>query len=424
MSQEPARAWIAPEDFQAAIRLFDETTGALAAQVQRLEQVLARKQAELVDANRLLTSKVDELDRLTGWLNLVMGSVASGVVAVDCDGSVTTCNQAAMEALAGVVPNLIEANYLITFPGGPVAGVLADGHPRPRSQRRVQRADGSVRLQRVAASPLRTPAGELVGAVEVFEDVTELMTLQERAERADRLQQLGEMAAGVAHEIRNPLNGIEGFASLLVRDFDDGRSDPVRHRRYAAAVVSGVRDLNRTVSGLLAFTRVPRLDRKPTDPQQLAAACLELVRVETASQAGQTLVEGGEAAAVDLSLDDHWPGGTLALDPALLRQVLINLLQNAVHAVIEAEDLPRPRRVRLGVQPSPGGVTFVLDDSGPGVPAEVRARIFTPFFTTRSQGTGLGLAIAHTIVTQHGGSIQVEDGPLGGARFIVTVAGG
>ena len=424
MSASAPRPGIPPEDFQAAIRLFDETTGALAAQVQRLEQVLARKQAELVATNHLLTAKVEELDRLSGWLNLVMGSVTAGVVAVDCDGKVTTCNRAAIEALAGLAPVLIDANYSTLFPKGPVAAVLSDGLPRLRVERRLVGGGDESRLHRVSASPLSSPTGELLGAVEVFEDVTELVNLQERAERADRLKQLGEMAAGVAHEIRNPLNGIEGFASLLVRDFTEGRHDPERHRRYAAAVVTGVRDLDRTVSSLLAFTRTRPPERRALDPRELAATCLELVRVESASRAGQALAEGEEAAAVELRIEDLWPGGTIALDPFQCRQLLINLLQNAVHAVVENET-ERNRVVRLTIAGDPlSGVIWRIDDSGPGVPAEVRAQIFTPFFTTRSQGTGLGLAIAHTTATQHGGSLQVEDSPLGGARFTVHLPSG
>lgn len=393
-----------PFDFAAAIRLFDETTGALASQVQRLEGVLTAKQAELVATNQRLTDKLAELDRLTAWLNLVMGSIASGVLAVDPQGTVTTCNEAACLALQGELPDLIDSIYTEHFPEGPAAEVLATGKPAGPIERTVRGADGQRRLLRVRASPLRAPDGTLLGAVEVLDDVTRLHALQAQAERADRLARLGEMAAGVAHEIRNPLNGIGGFASMLARDLDPGS----KQARYAQAVVDGVRDLDRTVSGLLEFTRTRRIERKPIDPVVLATACLDLLRAE-------------EPVAVTFALVDTWGSGEIAIDAPQVKQVLVNLLQNAVHAISERE--PVGGTVQVVVERTADGVVFAVDDDGPGVPGPERAKIFTPFHTTREQGTGLGLAISATIAQLHGGGISVEDSPLGGARFRVALAG-
>lgn len=410
---------LTPDDFQAAIRLFDETTGALSAQVRRLEEVLARKQQELIDANRCLAAKLEELDRITAWLELVMGAVSSGVVAVDAGGRVTTCNRAACDLLIGELPRLAGADYTAVFPDGPAARVLASGGPVSRRERHLRGPDGAVRTVESAAAPLRGPDGTLLGAVEVLDDVSALRALQERAERTDRLKQLGEMAAGVAHEIRNPLNGIEGFASLLARDLAAGQADPARARRYAEAVVSGVRDLNRTVSGLLEFTRARRLDRRPVDPLALARACVDLVRAELASRVGAALAEGEEPpAGPAVELEEHWDGTLHDMDAGQVRQVLLNLVQNAVHALVEREEPQGSGRVVVRIcRDTDGSLCYLVDDDGPGVPPEDRRRIFTPFFTTREQGTGLGLAIAHTIAALHGGAITVEDSPLGGARF-------
>lgn len=393
-----------PFDFEAAIRLFDETTGSLGAQVKRLEQVITAKQAELFETNNRLTEKVHELDRLTAWLNLVMGSIASGVVAVDTHGHVTTCNEAACDALRDEVADLIEADYAAVWPDGPAARVLISGRQEGPAERRVRSSDGGLRLLRLRAAPLRAPDGTLLGAVEVIDDITELRTLQERAERADRLARLGEMAAGVAHEIRNPLNGIGGFASLLARDLPAGST----HARWAQSVVDGVADLNRTVTGLLEFTRNRRIVRVAIDPHALAASCVELIQAE-------------ETPAVACTLNDHWRGGDLAIDGAQVKQVLINLLQNAMHALTERE--PTGGRIVLTVSgpDTIGGVEFIVDDDGPGVPVTEREKIFTPFHTTREQGTGLGLALSLTIAQLHDGTIAVEDSPLGGARFRVEL---
>jgi signal transduction histidine kinase len=398
-------------DLQQALRLFDETTGALSAQVRRLEEVLTAKQRELVAANARLEDKARELEAMSRWQHLVLGAVASGVVAVDADGTVTLCNDAAAVALAGVLFDPVGAVWREAFPDSPLLATLADGRARGY-ERSLPGRDGRPRLLSCRASAVRDPLGATLGAVEVFEDITEVRALRERAERADRLKQLGEMAAGVAHEIRNPLNGIGGFASLLARDLpaDDPR------QRFVQAIAGGVADLNRTVSGLLEFTRDRRIARRDTAPGALAAEVVALLR-------GELDARGADAAPVALDFVDGWRGGSIPLDAPQMRQVLLNLAQNAVHAV--TEDRPQGGRVRLGLSAGEAGALVLdVDDDGPGVPEAERATIFTPFYTTRPHGTGLGLAISATIVQLHGGTITVETAPLGGARFRVTVPRG
>lgn len=397
------------DDIQAAIRLFDETTGALSARISRLEEVLVQKQQELVATNQALETKVAELDRLSAWLELVMSAVASGVVAVDAAGRITTCNAAARAALAPLCPEPRGRLHHELFPDAALAQVLAGGRTAAAYEHQVRLADGSRRVLAAHASPLRSGEGAIIGAVEAFEDVTEVRRLRDQVERADRLKQLGEMAAGVAHEIRNPLNGIEGFASLLVRDLPP---DDKRHR-FAAHIVEGVRDLNRTVTAMLAFTNPRRIERRRVDPLAIASDCLALVTSELE-------LHPGEHRPVTLTLDDRWRRGAVEIDGMQLKQVLLNLVQNAVHAVCGPDETGQAR-VQVTVEDLDGALAFTVDDDGPGVPVEARQRIFTPFFTTKDHGTGLGLAVAHTIVTLHGGSLTVDDAPLGGARFRVAI---
>lgn len=396
------------DDIEAAIRLFDETTGALSARVHRLEEVLVQKQQELVTANQALGTKVAELDRLMAWLELVMGAVASGVVAVDAGGCITTCNAAARTALAPLCADPIGRIYKELLPDAGLARALSGESPSTAYEHIVRLADGTRRVLAAHASPLKGPNGTIIGAVEVFEDVTEVHRLRDQVERADRLKQLGEMAAGVAHEIRNPLNGIEGFASLLVRDLppDDKR------QRFAIHIVEGVRDLNRTVSALLTFTNPRRIERRRVDPAILVSDCLALVRSELD-------LHPDDHRAVTLEMVSRWERGGVDIDGVQLKQVLLNLVQNAVHAVCGC-DLGTGQ-VRVTVEQLDNAVSICVDDDGPGVPPEARQRIFTPFFTTKDHGTGLGLAVAHTIVTLHGGALTVDDSPLGGAQFRVVI---
>lgn len=385
-----------PPELAAALRLFDETTAALGSRIQRLEEVLVQK-------TRALAAQVAESDRLRARLDLVLESVASGVIAVDRDGRIATANAAAQASLGPVAAP--GADYRALFPDSPLPRLLEGSTAVGAYEHLLRGADGSRRILAAKATPLRDGAGALVGAVEVFEDVTEVRRLEEQVERADRLQQLGEMAAGVAHEIRNPLNGIEGFASLLARDLPAGSPS----RRHAELIVSGVRDLNRTVSGLLEFTRARRIERSAVEPRRLVDGVVELVRAAAA-----------DGALPAISIDDRWPGGSVAADGTQLKQVLLNLVQNAVQAV--QEHRPQAGQVRIGIaRDDDGAAVFIVDDDGPGVPDEARQRIFTPFYTTKDHGTGLGLAVSYRIIDQHGGTLAVEESPLGGARFRIVL---
>ncbi len=372
-----------PLDLAAALRLFDETTGALASQVARLEQILVAKQAELSAANEQLAA--------------VMAGVASGVVAIGLDGQVLSANPAARLFLPALTIGL---PWHSLCPSSPALRVLA-GEPGPLRDESVVGQGPARRILVARATALRDQSGALRGAVEVLDDVTEMRALAERAERADRLKQLGEMAAGVAHEIRNPLNGIEGFASLLVRDLPEDD----RRRRFAQLIVEGVRDLNHTVTGLLEFTRQRRIERRPHDPAALVRSVIEL----TATDA--------DAAGVTVTCADRWPGGQAAIDGVQLKQVLLNLVRNAIEAAAETS----PGHVTVAVDSLADGLVVTVDDDGPGVPVASRQLIFTPFHTTKEHGTGLGLAVSFAIVQLHGGTLAVDDAPGGGARFRLTV---
>ncbi len=401
-------------DLAAALRLFDETTSALEARTRRLEEVLTGKQEELLAANRSLQARYEEIRNLRDHLDLVMGAVASGVIAVDRSGLITMANPVAAHGLGVEPAELTGRSYAERFPAGRLLEVVAGAGDGLVYEYRREQADGEVRIIAAKANPLTAPDGEVLGAVEAFEDVTDLRRLHERLERADRLRALGEMAAGVAHEIRNPLNGIEGFASMLLRDLERGS----RSHRYAGSIAEGVRHLNRTVTGLLEFTRPKEPQRRPCDPVELAKSSLTWI----AAEGEQEMPADAETAAGPgpaLSIRNDWAGGTVALDPDQIRQVLLNLLRNAVQAVREHGG----SQVRLSIAAGEADATLVfrVEDDGPGVPTEQRQAIFTPFHTTKDSGTGLGLAVAHNLVGLHDGELAVTDSGLGGACFEVKL---
>ena len=230
-------------------------------------------------------------------------------------------------------------------------------------------------------------------------------------ERKTRLAALGEMAAGMAHEIRNPLGGIQLYASLLARDLGD-RPDALL---VVGKISTGVKRLESIVGQVLQFSREIHADPAPADLSEIVAQS-----VEYASQA---------LAIRDAACEAAGPREmNVRVDAGLLQQAVLNLLLNAAEAADSAQEHSARTggRVSINFGPPPVGSAakqfhLVVQDNGPGVPAAVMDRIFNPFFTTKDSGTGLGLSIVHRIVEAHDGTISVTNPPGGGARFEIRI---
>jgi len=271
-------------------------------------------------------------------------------------------------------------------------------------------AEGQSQDQRTA---------ELVEIVRAYNDVTdrlqqshevlnaevarlqrELASANAALQRSRRLAALGEMAAGIAHEIRNPLASIQLYTNMLEEDL----SDRPQLQDLAQKIATAVRGLNGIVGDVLAFSRELKL-------RCVEGSAMDALR-RAADAAGPQLAEGG--VSVEYAGEDR----IIRHDPELLHQALVNLLRNA------ADAMPEGGTVTLGAAPADGdaqSTNLVVRDTGPGISQDEVDRLFNPFFTTRATGTGLGLAIVHRIVDAHGGSIVVHNDPDGGAVFTITL---
>ncbi len=217
--------------------------------------------------------------------------------------------------------------------------------------------------------------------------------------RKNRLAILGEMAACMAHEIRNPLGGIELYAGLLRRDVGD---DPDK-AALADKLLAGSRHLNALVTDMLAFTNGVEPRPVPGSPRRTAGEALDLAMHEvTRKRLTVDRRHGAETAEVPF-------------DPELIRRVLLNLVLNAAQAMAAGGTLT------LETSADAAGARWSVADTGPGLSDEAMEKLFTPFYTNKAKGTGLGLALAHRIVEAHGGRIEVENRPGTGARFTVVV---
>ncbi|MDP2342904.1 MAG: ATP-binding protein [Deltaproteobacteria bacterium] len=336
-----------------------------------------------------------EIERLEQMYAAVLGSLPSGVMSVDDDGRVAYVNGAGGEILG--------ARDLVGHPLGQRFGFLSEliGGAHDRFELEVAVAGRGARFIGGSVAPL-IGIGR-AGSVVVFQDLTELRRLQGDVARAERLAELGRLAAGLAHEVRNPLAAMIGCLQLLSADAPKLDEEG---GRMLGIVQREAERLSRLVEEFLTYAR-------PSAPRSEGVAARALLEDLT-----HTARQGLKAVSVDIVKQ----GGVDVVarcDPAQLRQVLWNLLVNADAVVALAG---REGKVELSAQREGDEVVFHVDDDGPGVPEELRDRVFEPFFTTRPNGNGLGLATCQQLIRQNQGRIGVATSPLGGARFSVHLA--
>jgi two-component system nitrogen regulation sensor histidine kinase GlnL len=242
----------------------------------------------------------------------------------------------------------------------------------------------------------------------VLRDLSRVRDLEEQVRRADRLAGLGVLAAGVAHEVRNPLVGIRAAAQLLEKEQDF----PSNLREFTAMIIRQVDRLNRIVDDLLAFAGTRELRREPCNVNQILE---EALRLEEA------MLQAGRIAVVR-RYDPEVP--VVAGDPDRLLQVFLNLVRNGAEAMADTGGELTVRTRFERVSPQVGGqAAAVLEvaDRGPGIAPEAERQLFNPFFTTKASGTGLGLPISVRIVEEHGGTIEVQSRSGGGTTFRVLL---
>ncbi len=390
----------APVELREAMARFQEATARLQSSYDRLQEEVRELRLRLEAKDRELGHSRAERDRLAGYLAHLLESVPSGVVAVDPGGRITTLNRAAKE-MTGLEPGVVGRAFAEVFPfEGPEPPSLEDLERAPRQVVAVRRPDGERAVLGLRVSPFRGDGGEVLGRVVVFQDVTRLRRLEEQEARNRRLVAMGQMAAGIAHEIRNPLGSLELFASHLAEEL---RGTP--HEEMAGHVLKGLQNLSRITGNLLLFARQVEPRCRPVDLREVVAEALLYAR--------------SAVRAKGVVLEEVLGETPVAADPDLVRQALLNVLLNAVQAVDTGG------RIRVTCRPDPDEDPPVarvsVSDDGPGVPEEERERIFDPFYTTRARGVGLGLAIVQRIVSSHGGWVSVDDADLGGARFTLAL---
>lgn len=346
-----------------------------------------------------------------GFYRDIVASLRNAVIAVQRDGRLAVMNEGAYEAL-GLTPcaDDIGRHYAdVLRPSPDIVRILSSAFELNLLPNRAElRVKATGKVIGYTLGLVRDPAGEVTGATLLFKDLTRVEQLEERDRLRDRLAALGEMAAAIAHEVKNPLAGIEVMAGLLKRRV----SGSAEAQALLNDIIHEAKMANGIVMEVLEFVRPIRLH---VEPVSLARV------VEEAIAAAESQVSRGGAR-----LATHFPPDLVPVegDAQQLRQLVTNLVANAFEALsgqgrvtVSARHVP----AAAGDHHAAGHVQLDVVDDGPGVPEDVRDRIFSPFFTTKPRGSGLGLSIVRKIVDAHDARIDVSAGPQGGTCFRVTI---
>jgi signal transduction histidine kinase len=356
-----------------AFSSFTVASGALEQYYGKLQETVRHLTVELGERNAQLKAALAEAETAKENLRCVLQSMDEVVVVLDPDGIVTMANRAAAEmlgpAVAGGVGKPLESLGFELGRCGADAVLVADG----------KRYDVIASRSNVV-----DPSGEVRGSVLLVRDVTKMKELESQFERNRRLIRMGEMAAKIVHEIRNPLCSIELYATMLESGLGDAEE-----AKLARGISSGIRSLNNILTNMLLFAKQQKPSLNRIDAAGIVVEALILLEPMVGSRG--TRIE--QCVAGVPRLDG---------DPELLKQVLLNVLLNAIHAT------PAEGRIRVSAREEDGAAVIEVADEGEGIREEDLERIFDPFFSTKVKGTGLGLAITSKIMEAHGGFIRVR----------------
>jgi two-component system sensor histidine kinase PilS (NtrC family) len=371
-------------------------SGALVDQLQRADQSLREKE--------------QGLSRLRAFHENIVHSISSGVFTTDERGGITSVNPAAQEITGYHLEQVRGRPWGEVFnwhPGRQEDEHVLDASANQRFEVECKRADGNRLILGMTLAPLHEQ-GKETGLVGVFKDLTQIRDLEEEMRRKEWLATLGEMSAGMAHEIRNPLGALAGAMQMLRKDL---QADETSQRLMDIAIREATR-LDTIITEFLQYARPPALNLGEFDLNKVLAETLDLVQHEARTRTNITIVTSMAEGALLGQVDQDQ-----------MKQVFWNLATNAFDAMPDGGQLTITtgcRKVDVAGRKA-DVVEISFQDTGEGIPRKNLDKIFLPFFTTKSHGSGLGLAAVHRIVDLHGGWIKVESRETQGTRFVVCL---
>jgi len=333
---------------------------------------------------------------------LVLDNIADAVVAIDARGRVVVFNTSAERMFTLDAQDVRDAKYEDIFPDDTLLlRKTAKTGPVEYQEQSYRNAAGIGRILAVSTSIIPSRSGEHEMLIGIARDLTEHRRVLEQLQQRDKLTAMGELAAGIAHEIRNPLNAIGIIAQRFQSEFSPV-NDVEEYQALVRTIRGEVRRVNDIVSQFLEFAKPPEPVFEIVDLAELLNDSLHVIR-------GQATVQ-----RIDVRVFSE-QGITVHADRGRLKQALLNLLQNAIEAVASDGE------IKCLLCKDGANASLTIADTGPGIPDDIRKRMFNLYFTTKSSGTGLGLGIAHQIISEHGGEITVASETNSGASFRILL---
>lgn len=414
-AQEVAKSHTSEEKIASLIKafeLFNLETQNLAGAYEALKEQFQAVNLELEESNKQLKLKISELDVITYYLDSILSNISQGIIFIDLIGNITTYNSSAERILEVDRLDVLFQPFWNKFSddhfGFSMSKALKNKRAPhmtfttiklPNGQMRELEIDTSFVLQKRSESTITrvSPTIDFMkGLIVILRDMTDLKRLQAIANRNDRMKELGEMAAKVAHEIRNPLGGIKGFASLLERDL--AKSPDLQ--KMAHYIVEGTDTINHLVNNVLTYSRPMDLHLESMDLHALLEEIIDYIRADAMMTSKHQLVVHTKNEKM-----------LAPVDASQFKSALLNIVINAIQA------MPDGGKIEITLRRDPKMAVVIVKDEGTGIAPENLENIFSPFFTTKEQGNGFGLAEVYKIMQVHGGTIDVESGVGKGSSF-------
>ncbi|MGH9743282.1 MAG: ATP-binding protein [Candidatus Acidiferrum sp.] len=373
----------------------------MAASMQGVIRQLREQEKELERLHKIERERAEHTERLS---EEVTRNMPAGLVVVNATGIISSANPAAEQVLGirglgfrRYSEVLGEKSDLTRF----IGECLTKGSIFRREQVAHESPGGESRLLGVTISPIRRGTEKISGAICLLTDLTELAALQQQIQLKESLAAVGELSAGIAHEFKNALATISGYAQMISAETVTGEVADSAER-----ILEQTRNITHVVTEFLKYARPLEITSEPVALE----AVVERVVAEVAEGMPQ------------IRIRFEGPLGSVEGDEGLLRQALLNLARNAAEACTGAANGGRVLLRGEVMKHDESGVQRVtVFDNGPGILPATLPKLFRPFFTTKANGTGLGLAVVQKIIVQHGGNVEARNRPEGGAAFIVTL---
>ena len=389
------RIGLSLDDYKSISKRYDYqmiifSTGLLLLLIISIVYLSSRKKRKII---------TEQYDQFKSVSDKIFDEMKTGVAAIDSNGKFIVVNNAfesilEIQNLSGSDWDKIATELLPTLPN------IQNSKPRVVEQEIDYNTNGNEKILLVVLSSLSSNESDNEGFVVVINDITTIRELEQKTARKERLSEMGDLAAGVAHEIRNPLNTISIASQRLAGEFIPTENKD-EYLSFTKQIKEETKRLNEIITKFLALARGEVKQKVELNLSQVVTDFIQFISVE--------------ASSISIIIQENISPSCFILgDIDRVKQLLANLYNNSKEAFEGAEG-----KIKISVESIESSIQLTFEDNGPGIPENIREKVFTPYYTTKEAGTGLGLPTIHRIVVDMNGEIKVADSHLGGAKFII-----